>query len=117
MPTPAQCAASRNLSALRKSNPPATSGKLVAAFALAATASGLILNRLQATLPVTPGKIGCQLRAGGADVEVGPRCTAWEQQQPCALHVLHLGDAREQLTVVRDDLGKFPLPTGVPQNG
>ena len=43
----AQCAASRNLNALRNPNPPATSGKLVAAFALAATASGLILNRLQ----------------------------------------------------------------------
>ena len=43
----AQCAASRNLSALRKPNPPVTSGKLVAAFTLAATASGLILNRLQ----------------------------------------------------------------------
>ena len=71
---------------------------------------------------MTPGKIGCQLRADGADVEVGPRCTAIEQQQPCALQVLHFGDAREQLTVVRDDLGKFPFneflpPQGGAQNG
>ena len=58
----------------------------------------------QDLIVVTPGEIGCQLRADGADVEVGPRCSAVEQQQPCALQVLHFWD----------DLGKFPFNEFLP---
>ena len=44
-----------------------------------------IAETLSDLIVMTSGKIGCQLRADGADVEVSPRCTAIEQQQPCAL--------------------------------
>ena len=77
----AQCAAFPQPERTSQPSPPATSGKLVAAFALAA--SGLILNRLHKHCQFDrrdSGKIGCQLRADGADVEVGPRCAAREQQ-------------------------------------
>ena len=63
---------------------------------------------------VTPGEIGCQLGADGADEEIGPRCPAVEQQQPNTLQVLHFWDAREQLTVVRNGLRKFPFDEFLP---
>ena len=62
---------------------------------------------------MTLGEIGCQLGADGADVEIGPRCPTVEQQQPCTASPALLG-AREQLTVVRNDLRKFPCDEFLP---